>query len=231
MSLFLIVICPICFFAFKWLQTHYFKHSLCNPILLSISLISLVLIWSDISYAKFAEVNTPFFWLLDLAIVALAIPLYKESNTIKKATWRYILCSVTGVASSSIIAMLTAHSLGASEKLVVSLAPNAVTTPIAIEVSNQLAGISALSAVVVICVGIFGAVIGLPLLSFFGVKHVPSQGLALGAACHAVGTARAIEVSERMGAFASVSLVLSAILTPVLLPLIYTVISHLFTLQ
>lgn len=229
MSLLLIVLSPICFFVFKWLQTHYLKHSLCNPILLSISLISLVLIWSDISYTQFAEVNTPFFWLLDLAIVALAIPLYKESRTIKKATWRYILCSVIGVASSSIIAMLTAYSLGASEQLVVSLAPNAVTTPIAIEVSEQLAGISALSAVVVICVGIFGAVIGLPLLRFFGVKHIPSQGLALGAACHAVGTARAIEVDERMGAFASVSLVLSAILTPLLLPVIYTLLSLIFT--
>lgn len=225
MSLLLIVLSPICFFIFKWLQTHYLKHSLCNPILLSIALISLVLIWLDIDYQEFKQINTPFFWLLDLAIVALAIPLYKESRTIKKATWRYILCSAIGVTSSSIIAMFTAYCLGASEQLIVSIAPNAVTTPIAIEVSQQLGGISALSAVVVICVGIFGAVLGIPLLKLFGISQQQSQGLALGSACHAVGTARAIEVNERMGAFASVSLVLSAILTPLLLPVIYTVFS------
>lgn len=229
MSLLLIILSPLCFFTFRWLQTHYLKYSVCNPILLSIAFISIVLIWLDIDYQKFSEINTPFFWLLDLAIVALAIPLYKESRTIKKETWRYILCSAIGVTCSSVIAMITARSLGASEQLVVSLAANAVTTPIAIEVTEQLAGISALSAVVVICVGIFGAVLGIPLLKLFGITQQQSQGLALGSACHAVGTARAIEVNERMGAFASVSLVLSAILTPLMLPVIYTVFDVIFS--
>lgn len=224
MSLLLIVLSPLCFFTFKWLQTHYLKHSLCNPILLSIAFINVILVWGEIPYTEFATINTAYFWLLDLAIVALAIPLYKESRTIKQHTWRYILCSATGVLVSSIIAMLVAYLLGANEQLIASLAPNAVTTPIAIEVSNQLNGISALSAVIVICVGIFGAVFGLPLLKLFGVTHIPSQGLALGATCHAVGTARAIEIDERMGAFASVSLVLSAILTPLIIPVIYTLI-------
>lgn len=228
MSSLLLLLSPFCFFTFKWLHKHYLNYNICNPVLLSIASISLLLIWGDIPYSDFATINAPYFWLLDLAIVALAIPLYKESRTIKQNTWRYIICSATGVVTSALIAMLVAYCLGASEQLIASLAPNAVTTPIAIEVSEQLNGISALSAVVVICVGIFGAVFGLPLLKLFGVNQTASQGIALGAACHALGTARAIEIDERMGAFASISLVLSAILTPIIIPVVYTLLKMVF---
>ena len=231
MSLTLLLLCPVCFFLFKWLQTHYLKHTLFNPILLSIALISFLLIWSNIEYEQFAKANLAFFALLDLAIVALAIPLYKESRNIKKDTWRYLLCSLTGVLVSSLCAMFVAFLLGADSSLIASLAPNAVTTPIAIEVSEQIEGISALSAIVVVCVGIFGAVFGLPILELFKVTDSRSQGLALGAASHAVGTARAIEVDESMGAFASVSLVLSAIFTPIFLPVIYTFLAPTFATQ
>jgi putative effector of murein hydrolase len=118
--------------------------------------------------------------------------------------------------------MLLAYILGANETLIVSLAPNAVTAPIAIAVSEQLNGMGALSAVVVICVGLIGAIFGLPILNLVNIKSEQAQGLALGAACHAIGTARAVEHSEKLGAFASLSLALSAMLTPLLVPIVYT---------
>ena len=70
--------------------------------------------------------------------------------------------------------------------------------------------------------------LGLPILRLFNVHNPRDTGLALGSACHAIGTAKAIEVNESMGAFASVSLVLSAILTPIVLPITYSVFEFIF---
>ena len=216
---FLFLLTPICFFISKHTQTHILKTTFFNPILVSIVVISIILVWADIPYEHFAKISTPFTWLLELAIVALAIPLYKEARNIKKQTWQFLLSSMLGVFVSSNIAMFCAYLFNMPKVLILSLAPNAVTTPIAIEVSAHIGGIPALSAVIVICVGIFGAVIGLPLLKLFSISNPKAQGIAIGAACHAVGTARAVEVNEQMGAFASVSLILSAILTPLIIPL------------
>jgi predicted murein hydrolase (TIGR00659 family) len=221
-AIWLFLLTVICFFSFKWLQYHCVRHSLVNPILLSIITIAIILTKSDINYAAYAKANQLLFVLLDLAVVSLAIPLYKVLNTIRQDFYKYLLCSCFGVVCSSLCAMLLAYILGANETLIVSLAPNAVTAPIAIAVSEQLNGMGALSAVVVICVGLIGAIFGLPILNLVNIKSEQAQGLALGAACHAIGTARAVEHSEKLGAFASLSLALSAMLTPLLVPIVYT---------
>jgi putative effector of murein hydrolase len=77
-----------------------------------------------------------------------------------------------------------------------SLAPRAVTTPIAIGIAERAGGLGALSAAVAILTGVLGAVIGPPLLRAIGVRSRTAFGLAMGAAAHGVGTARAAEEGE-----------------------------------
>ena len=50
--------------------------------------------------------------------------------------------------------------MGASQEVILSLAPKSVTTPIAMEVTKTLGGIPSLTAAVVVCVGLLGAVLG-----------------------------------------------------------------------
>ena len=96
-----------------------------------------------------------------------------------------------------------------------------MTTPIAMEVSDAVGGIPSLTAAVVI-------VVGLNLVLFVAFKvlqvgHVGSpiaQGLSMGTASHAVGTSRAMEVSGKYGAYASLGLTLNGILTALLTPTI-----------
>jgi putative effector of murein hydrolase len=92
-------------------------------------------------------------------------------------------------------------------------------------VVEQLGGIPPLTAAIVIVTGILGAVIGPPLLKVIGVTSPTAFGLAMGAAAHGIGTARAVEEGEIQGAMSGLGLcvngIMTAILTPVLLKLLY----------
>ena len=81
-----------------------------------------------------------------------------------------------------------------------------------------------LTAAVVVCVGLLGAVFGFKVLMVGKVKSPIAQGLSMGTASHAVGTSAAMERSQKYGAYASLGLtlngILTAIITPYLLPLL-----------
>ena len=50
--------------------------------------------------------------------------------------------------------------MGASQEVILSLAPKSVTTPIAMEVTKAISGIPSLTAAVVVAVGLLGAICG-----------------------------------------------------------------------
>ena len=52
------------------------------------------------------------------------------------------------------------------------------------------------------------------------------MGFALGVTSHAIGTARAFQVSDRAGAFASVGMILNALLTVGLAPSALAIINR-----
>ena len=84
------------------------------------------------------------------------------------------------------------------------------------------------TAVLVIGTGIFGAITARFLFNAMRIDSHAARGFALGVAAHGVGTARAFQVSAEMGAFAGLGMglngVLTAVLTPWLLPIVVKVI-------
>lgn len=116
--------------------------------------------------------------------------------------------------------VFTAKWLGASDKVIISLAPKSVTTPIAMEVTQSMGGIPSLTAAIVVLVGLFGAVFGFKLLQVGRVKSPIAQGLSMGTASHAVGTSRAMEYGRKYGAFASLGLILNGLFTALFTPLL-----------
>ena len=123
---------------------------------------------------------------------------------------------LVGLVSVTIIAKL----LGASPEVIMSLAPKSVTTPIAMEVTKAIGGIPSLTAAVVVAVGLLGAICGFKTMKIMHVGSPIAQGLSMGTASHAVGTSRAMEVSGKYGAYASLGLTLNGILTALLTPTI-----------
>ena len=73
------------------------------------------------------------------------------------------------------------HLLGVKSSLIASLAPKSVTTPIAMELAGNNGGIPGLTAVIVVCAGIIGSIIGPPIMKLMKIKSPVAKGLAMGA--------------------------------------------------
>jgi len=70
----------------------------------------------------------------------------------------------------------------------------------------------------VILTGITGALICSPLLSKAGIKDDSVKGIAIGVTSHGIGTARAFQLSDEMGAFSGLGMALTAFSSAIILP-------------
>ncbi len=191
---------------------------LLNPILITIALLIVFLKLTGISYETYNEGGHLIEFWLKPAVVALGVPLYLQLETIKKQLMPILISQLVGCVVGIVSVVLTAKVLGATQEVIISLAAKSVTTPIAMEVTKTVGGIPSLTAAVVVCVGLFGAVFGFKVLSLGHVHSPIAQGLSMGTASHAVGTSTAMERSRKYGAFASLGLTLNGIFTALLTP-------------
>lgn len=191
---------------------------LLNPILVTIAIIIIFLKMTGISYETYNQSGKLIEFWLKPAVVALGVPLYLQLETIKKQFIPIFLSQLAGCTIGVISVVLIAKAMGASQEVILSLAPKSVTTPIAMEVTQSIGGIPSLTAAVVVCVGLLGAMLGFKTMHLMKVNSPIAQGLAIGAAAHAVGTSTAMEVSRKYGAYASLGLTLNGILTSILTP-------------
>jgi predicted murein hydrolase (TIGR00659 family) len=194
------------------------KNPIFNPLLLSIAILIPLLLALNVPFDTYYADNEWISYLLQPAVVALAYPLYEQLPQIRQ-NWRIIAlaCGVGSIASmftASIIAVL----LGADMELIASLLGKSVTTPIAMEVSSHLGGEPAIAAILVLLVGLFGAILAYPIYQLLGVTHPIAKGLTMGTVSHALGTATSAEKDPRDAAFSSLALVICGVITSVLAP-------------
>ena len=190
-----------------------------NPILLAILALIGFLKVTGISYETYAgSASIIDFWLKP-AIVALGVPLYLQLKSIRRQLMPVLASQLVGCFVGIVSVVLTAKWMGASDDVIISLAPKSVTTPIAMAVTESLNGIPSLTAAIVVLVGLFGAVCGFKILQVGRVKSPIAQSLSMGTASHAVGTSRAMEYGRIYGAYASLGLILNGLLTALFTPL------------
>ena len=108
---------------------------------------------------------------------------------------------------------LLCHLFGLDEVMTASLLPKSITTPIAIEVSSSLGGISSVTVIAVIFTGILGNVMAPFLIRFLRIDDKVAAGLAIGASSHALGTSKAIEIGETEGAMSGLAIGICGIIT------------------
>ncbi|MPN27114.1 Inner membrane protein YohK [bioreactor metagenome] len=112
------------------------------------------------------------------------------------------------------------------DKLItISLLSKSVTTPIGIEITNQLGGLAPVTVLSIILSGIIGAIIGPILCKLFKINERVAIGISLGTAAHAVGTTKALELGETEGAMSSLSIGIAGIMTVFLAPAFYIILS------
>jgi putative effector of murein hydrolase len=182
-----------------------------NPTLIACLILVPLLLLSQTSYTSYSADAQPISSLLTPAVVALAVPLYRQRRLIRRA-WRAVLLGgVTGTLLAVGIGALGGRLLGASRDVRLALITDPVTSPVAYAISQRLHGAPPLAAAFVIIVGLIGATLLPGLLSSLGVRSRLARGLALGAVSHGIGTTRARDDSELSGAAASVGMCLGAL--------------------
>lgn len=193
---------------------------LANTVLISVLLLGLMLWATGTPYATYFEGAQFVHFLLGPATVSLAVPLYRQRTRLRRA----VLPVLAGVATGSVVAMVSALAIGRALGLdlatLASLAPKSTTAPVAIGIAEGLGGSPTLAAVLVILTGITGALIATPLLNALRLRDWRARGLAVGTAAHGIGTARAFQVHPTAGAFAGIGMGLNAILTALLAPVV-----------
>lgn len=208
----LITITFLIYWGAGWLQKRS-GISWLSPMLITIAALIVILKTTGISYEKYYESGYLIEFWLKPAIVALGLPLYNELKHIRSQFITLFLTELAGCVVGIASVVLIARWLGASPEVVCSLAPKSVSTPIAIEISRQIGGITALTSAIVVVVGMIGAAAGLKMMHWGHVRRAVSQSLSMGTAAHVMGTNRISEISDRYGAYATLGLILNGVLT------------------
>ena len=153
------------------------------------------------------------------AVVALAIPLYQHRDTLVKLAYPLLIGSFVGAIIGIFTGVLMTKWVGFDEDIIYSITPKSVTTPVAMDISQSLGGIGTLAALFVMIAGISGAMLCTYIYDIFKLKHPVSRGVGLGAASHAIGTAKALENSELEGSISTIAMILSAVFVSMITPI------------
>lgn len=205
-----------------WLYRRAGQSPFVHPLVLSVAMVIVALKVLGVPYKTYFQATQFLHWMLGLAIVSLAIPLYAELQQLG-ARWRSTLAAiVVGSVVSVVTAMAVAWGMGAGTGLVLALSTKSVTTALATVLANQIGANAAMAATIVLVTGLLGAVIGPWLFARILPRDEAALGVALGTCAHAIGTSRALQIGETCGAFSALAMGLNGLLTAALLPILLT---------
>ncbi|KEF30183.1 LrgA-associated membrane protein LrgB [Marinobacter nitratireducens] len=208
------------FLAAQWIFGKIRRPLWMPPVLIAAVLLTAVVAASGIGFEKYQQGARWLTVLLGPATVALGVPLYQQMHHIR-ALWKPILVTLPIAATLAAgYALVIAWSMGASPMVMASLAPKSVTAPIAMGIAEQLGGSVPLTLGALLITGVLASLFVEWGTRWLRVKDERIIGFALGLNGHAVGTARAFEISPTAGAFSSLGMGLTGIFTALLLPLL-----------
>lgn len=139
------------------------KSDLCNPLLISIAIVIVFLLVFRIDYASYNRSAQYLSYLLTPATVALAVPLYRQMDMLKKNLGAVLLAILTGVFGNMVIepiCRLFAIHNPISKGLAAGTASHAIGTAKAMEMGEIEGAMSSLAIVVsglitVVCASLF----------------------------------------------------------------------------
>ena len=154
-------------------------------------------------YADYNRGGSYLTWWLGPATVALAVPMYRNGLALRRSLPRLALMVLAGTVVGMVSAGVTAWLLGAPLPVVMSTVPKSVTTPIAIEVCQELGGIPQIT-------------IALVILRLVRVTDDRAVGAAIGSAAHGIGTASLVRRSEMQASVSAWAMAAAGVFTSLL---------------
>ncbi len=189
-----------------------------HPVLVTTLLLMLVVELTGRDYAGYGEGTGWLGWILGPGVVAMAVPVYKLRALIWQRAGVLVAVVVSTLCFSLLSTGIVLWLAGAGKDLIQSLSLKNITAAVAMGIAREVHALPTLAGVGAMFAAVLGAAIGPWVLQRAKVHDPRAVGLAMGCGSHAVGTARAFELGEEQGTFASVGLSLNTLVAAVVCP-------------
>ena len=200
------------------------KLAICNPILLGVVLVIVVLKATAMPLEDYQQGVTLISWLITPATVYLAIPMYEQVQVLRKNLVAILAGIVSGALSCLAVLIAVSLLLGLDKAVAVSLLPKGITTAIGLPLSELYGGYGAITTIGITVSGLSGYMFGPAWCRWFHITDPVAQGVAFGTSSHVMGTSRANELDPLIGAVSSLSLVVAGLMTALIFPFLYAML-------
>lgn len=209
------------YLAALWLYRRSGHHLLCLPVLTGTGLVLAALALAGTGYPVYAEATRLLRWLAGPAVIALAVPLYRQAALLRRLAVPLLAALVAGCLVSVLGTLALCGLMGTPMPFALSLAPKAATMPMALLAAERAGGVPAVAAMAVVATGVLGALLAGPLLRWLRVADGPEddavRSFTLGLVAHAIGVARVLQTHPGSVAFAALAMGLNGVATALVL--------------
>ncbi|MDP2264201.1 MAG: LrgB family protein [Hydrogenophaga sp.] len=213
------------YLAALWLYRRSGHHLLCLPVLTGTALVLGVLALAGTCYPVYAEATRVLRWLTGPAIIALAVPLYRQAALLRRLAVPLLVALAAGCTVSLLGTVALCALLDTPMSFALSLAPKAATMPMAMMAAERAGGVPAVAAMAVVATGVLGTLLAGPLMRWLRVDEGRGEGahgeivrsFTLGLVAHAIGVARVLQTHPGSVAFAALAMGLNGIATALVL--------------
>ncbi len=195
------------------------KFPLFNPVLIATLIIVGLLLTLKIPLNHYNNGANMLSIFLGPVTVALAVPLYRQLDLLKRHLVPVLIGCFVGVVTSVVSVVVLSKIFGLNKTLLLSMTPKSITTPIGLAISESLGGIPSITIVAIMVTGITGAIVAPTICKVFKIKEKVAIGIGIGVASHAVGTSKAIEMGEVEGSMSGLAIGLAGIITIFVIPI------------
>ena len=143
------------------------KSPMCNPILVAVILVLLVLLVTGMDLEVYQAGNDFLSWLLTPATVCLAISMYEQFQILRKHIRVILVGVIAGAVSSLLMVLALSLIFSFTPEMMISLLPKSVTTAIGVPLCELAGGLPPITTAVIILTGIVASVLGPTLCKAF----------------------------------------------------------------
>ena len=189
------------------------RKAIFNPLLIAEIIIILTILIFRIPFSAYNKGGVFINMFLGPVTALLAYSIYRERKLVISHIIPILAGTVAGSVASIAAILLLSRLFTLDAILTSSLLPKSVTTPIAVAISETLGGIRSITVTALLFTGVAGNILAPFMIRIFRVRSRIAQGVAIGTASHVVGTSKALELGEDIGAISSIALSFSGIIT------------------
>jgi putative effector of murein hydrolase len=197
-----------------------YKKAWLNPLLTASFLLIFLLLLLHINVEVYQQGSSIFNQILEVAVVALAVPLYKQWAFLKKNYEKICLGVIGGTIIGITSVIVLAQLFELKSEIIAALIPRSITLPIAITLSTALGGIKSTTVFFVVFSGLVSLLVGPKLLKQLGIRSKVAKGLAMGTSAQMLGANRSFQWGEEEGAMGSIAMTTSALFLSFFVPIL-----------